>query len=254
VKAAVSVAGRWLAAHAHPLSWNGGAFAFLVAGLRELALKPEPRIDVATLLLGVGALCALVANSHRIELIEFLGLKAKTWRVLHEAEDVVASLRTLAANFGAVMVQANAASGRFGGESTYAERDAERAAIMRGVAAVGVSGEQLRAVEQADRQFVLSDYALGVERAFRRASVQSRAMHSIRSRWNRSGIPPTAAELREAFAGLSSLPTTAEELLRDMEHYETHVSHRRPDIWASRYSWIHDTGVALPKGDATTAL
>jgi hypothetical protein len=220
------------------LAWNLAAFVFLWAFFRELTTSAA-RETVAGMLLTAAGVSGLFGNAHKIEVFKLYGLEARTRQVVAEAEEALIALRALAADFGAAMVLATAATGRLFGREQFADRDAEKAAILRAVSEVGVTHEQLRKVEQADRKYVLVDYALGIMRGLREANGKQNArVAELLSAFNKSGLPPTASQLREVANSQPPIPLSVEELLLDLEHYEARGVHRRPAVWAERGHWV----------------
>lgn len=223
----------WLVPRCHSLLWNAFAFGLLAAFL----LQARPGADAALLSLHVVAagLCALVGNVQRFEVFKLLGLEARTREVISEAENTAAALRKLAAELGSVLLYANAAQGRFADPGDTAARDEKRAAVLASLKAVGVTDDQLRLVSNADRRFVIADYASGVLQAVRyEANPQVRRVQEL---WDQTGEPPAPESLRALLRSMSNAPQFADELVVDLEHYIAHGTHRRPDVWAARERW-----------------
>ncbi|WP_372623064.1 hypothetical protein [Falsiroseomonas sp.] len=231
---------RWLLAHAHALAWNGAAFLFLGASFFELVARSEPRLGVATLLLGSGALAGVIGNAHRIEVLKVFGLEARTRQVVQEAEGVIASLREVAAEFGAVMVETLSSANGFADRNTYRVRDAQRRRVLDALRGLGVPADRITAVGLADREQVIAAYAHGVLKSLHRAAKGTPLQETVEApilAWNEGGDTPSTAALRAVARSLPAPVPAAEALLADMEHYSANGEHRRPDVWAARGDW-----------------
>ncbi|PWS37790.1 hypothetical protein DFH01_00260 [Falsiroseomonas bella] len=228
----------FVAQHALAFIWNAAALVFLGTAWHELAIRDNSRTENSVLLLGAGALCGLIGNADRFEVLKVFGLEARMRRAVVEAEDVLQRLRAFAADLGAVVIHHNAGLSRWADPGIFQRQDAQKREVLRSLEKLGVSPEQLREARAADKVYVLQDYTSGVMSLIRKhypGSAERRA--EVETEARSAGRPITAGDLRKLAVSLGPVPPDVAELLADIEHYEAHGEHRRPEVWAQRRNW-----------------
>jgi hypothetical protein len=112
------------------------------------------------------ALCLFAGNIDRLDTIKasFSGFEAKTREaqaVVDEAKATVASLRKLAVATATFEIDQLAASGRIVGTAA-AHKDQQKERLLEQLKGLGLSEDELAAVENADGDYVIFDYVVAV--------------------------------------------------------------------------------------------
>ncbi len=199
------------------------------------------------LIAGLFAALAFLVTANLDRISEFkaskTGIEARTREVVARAETAVEELRILAEQLGQLSLSLVKRQGRLGGYSDE-EQEQIQASILDVLRKVGVPESTFPAVLKDWHRFTEFDYAhyiLGGNH------VPSGADPRVVAEWKQlrhRGLAsiPLPAEVRGFLAKHDWLTAEVDELLTDYEHYRTHRTHRRPEIWRDRENWRHISG------------
>jgi hypothetical protein len=190
--------------------------------------------------LASAALCLFVANIDRIESFKasFSSFEAKTREVqtvVDDARATVASLRKLAVATASFQADMLAAAGRFGGGGTSKQKEEQKAHLLEELRGIGLTDKELAEVSDADRRWVMFDYAFGLLRSL---NVQHDPVKlAAYQKAFESGEPPTPDECADVLSTFHISDEKTTELLKDYRYYYETGKHRRPDVWLDRGNW-----------------
>lgn len=210
-------------------------------GLMGYLVYSDPQIMRGPSIVLVGAALAfLTGNFDRIEVFKagMTGFEARTREaraVVDQATATASSLHELAVATAAFQVEMLAASGRFGGAGTVAEKDEQKAKLIDRLTGLGLTIEQLNEVEGADKKWVMVDYTIEI---IRRASINSasKKLDAFRKSQNEKGAF-SPEECKKMLIDLHVDDNKTQEILADYEYYHSTGKQRRPEIWRDRGNW-----------------
>jgi len=187
--------------------------------------------------------CTLMGNADRFETVKFslTGVETKAREVLRQAEVTQKAFQKLAAMTGELLIDLNAAQGRFAGSGEGEARDARKSRLLESLGDIGLSKQDLAKVADSDKAWNIIDYANGILTSAGRKIPDDR-----RGQWQAALAPimadgnfrsATPEKLRDLLAEFAALDTDQAELIDDYRHYLKTGEQRRPDIWMQRYKW-----------------
>jgi hypothetical protein len=205
-----------------------------------LLLKAANAGAAAGICLVAAALSLLVANFDRIETLKLspTGIEAKTREfqgVIDDAKATVASLHELAVAAAALQVDMLASAGRFGGGETIRHKDEMKDQLLQRLKALGLTKEQLSEVDQADRKWVVLDYAFAVLGPLN-GQKDPEAKAAYAKAFN-DGNPPTPDDCAALLQQFHVNDAKTNELLEDYRYYFRTGEQRRPEVWRDRANW-----------------
>ena len=220
------------------VAFNVLAFLFLAALLYGLLSSPAwPGASLGIAITAAG-LCALIGNLDKFESLKFGlgGVEARMRALIQKAQATIEDVQKVATMFGAIVIETDAASGRYGGGSSIREKAARKDQILASLSGLGVSDDAIQKVSAADRKWVIVDYVFWI---FDQEHPLIKSARKEQKIWNafanfQNLERPNADEIERFLMQFGSLDEEIREKIEDYRYYRAHNRHRRPEVWANR--------------------
>ena len=222
-------------------------FGVFVAGvIASIRSKANLSAAVVAALVIAAAFCALMGNPDRFDSLKLspvTGIEAKAREVIQKAEVTQHAFQKLATMTGELLIDLNAAQGRFvGGASERSEQDKRKQEIIEALRESGLPKEDIAQVSAGDRKWNVIDYINGIVQVAakqaptdRRQEWQASISSMIGDGSNWDTITPE--QLHDLLARFGVLNEENENLIEDFRYYLKSGEQRRPEVWARRYRW-----------------
>jgi hypothetical protein len=188
--------------------------------------------------------CSLIVSIDRFEFITLSPnkLEARARAIIQQAEVTQREFLKLAAVTGELLIDLNAAQGRFVGSEEGAARDKRKAELLETLNTLGFTQQELAKIAASDRKWTVIDYVNGITNLVSKKIPKERM-----SEWQTAVAPVrTSADtmlnttpqiLQELLDKFGVLDDETRGLIEDYIHFLDKGEQRRPDVWARRYSW-----------------
>ncbi len=192
-----------------------------------------------------GGLCLVVANTDVIEELHLslTGFRAKTRKVIQEAEDTTTALRLISKDFSRLFVTLLYGEGRIGG-ATDEDLEAYENTLLKNLKDIGLGDDDLEDVRREARPFVLFDYARAITWQLQVPDDRCVEWEEFYSADRRKGFgfEPSPDELEAFLDSMDNLTDEIRARIEDYRYYQEHTRHRRPDEWARHSEWNNPIG------------